>query len=75
MKKYRIKNRNPNGYIVQERQLLFFWYTCISTRFSNSIFLGYHKKTFLTIEEAREYVKDLKMIEKKYNTPKYTEYL
>ncbi len=74
--KYRIKNKNKEGYIIQERCWLIFpvwyWYTYTEpfTRFD---------KVFITIEEAKKYLKQEIEKEKKYKEEvkkmKYTEYL
>lgn len=69
MKKYRIKNYYNQGYIVQERTLIFVWYTFLENRLHG----GY--KLFSTIEEAKDYIKERKKRDIEIKKAKHIEYV
>ena len=76
MRNYRIKNKCGEGYIVQERMLLFFWCTIQETSIDGFSFVD---KVFGTIKEARDYIFELKESKKeskrKCREAKYIEYI
>jgi len=69
MKKYRIRNYYTSGYIVQERMLLFSWYTLMDNHFLRT------KKVFDTIEDAKDYIKEIIERKKELKKAKYIEYV
>ena len=69
MKRYRIKNYYVEDYIVQKRIGWFDWYTIKEYPFY------FKKKTFKTIEDAKDYIKELIENESKIKEAKYIEYV
>ena len=69
MKKYRIRNYYTSGYIVQERMLLFSWYTLTDNHFLRD------EKVFDKVEDAKDYIKEIIEREKELKKAKYIEYV
>ena len=73
MKRYRIKNYNRSGYIVQERILLFFWHTLQDSNIKYPLL--FFNKIFDTIEDAKDHIKEMKLREQEFKKAKHTEYV
>jgi hypothetical protein len=71
MKNYRVKSYGETDFIVQERQLLFSWYT--HTERGSGITPT--TRTFKTKEEALRYANKRKEIDTKIKRDKFIEYV
>jgi len=71
MKKYRIKNYEDIGYIVQIRYSIFFWYTIVE----NFMIYINNPKIFVLLCDAKAYVQDRKDKEEAIKKAEYKEYV
>lgn len=69
MKKYRIRNYGTNGYVVQERTILFFWFPLTDRGLYGM------PKVFKNVDNARDFVKKKVQKKKLLKKSKYVEYL